>query len=80
MQPTEDQFKDWQSHPVTEWVLRLCEKHGQSQREEWAKKAWEAGEVLPDVFQEARVRADCYDDLAKSSYEDWKTIDDTATE
>lgn len=77
----EEQFKDWLCHPVTEWVMGLCAKHGADMRDLWAAKAWDSGELLADEFKEARVRADCYADLATSSYNDWKAIeDDSETE
>lgn len=77
MQPDEDQFNDWLQHPVTEWVFAACLKHADAMREAWAHKAWESGELLPDVLLEARVRADCYRALPESSFHDWKAIDDT---
>lgn len=77
MQPDEEQFKEWLQQPVTEWVMAMCSKHAEAMRAIWAQKAWESGELLPDVFMEARVRADCYRDLATSSFADWKAIDDT---
>lgn len=80
VQPNEDQFRDWMQHPVTEWVMALCAKHGLSMRDAWAAKAWESVELDEAAFLEARVRADCYADLATSSYEDWKAIDDSDTE
>lgn len=77
MQPDEEQFKDWLQQPVTEWVFALCKAHGEAMKGAWVTKAWESGELLPEAFLEARVRADCYADLATSSYEDWKAIDDS---
>lgn len=79
VQPEEDQFKDWMQHPVTEWVFSLCQKHGEAMRDAWARKAWESEQLLPEAFLEARVRADCYADIATSSFEDWKAIDDPET-
>jgi len=76
-QPDADQFKDWLEHPVTEWVLELCQKHAEAMQAKWAALAWESGELNPQAFLEARVRADCYRDLAAGSFDDWKAIDDT---
>lgn len=77
MQPDAEQFKEWLQMPVTEWVLQACLKHSEAMRDLWAAKVWETGEYSPEGLLEARVRADCYRDLAASSFEDWKAIDDT---
>lgn len=78
--PDEEAFKDWLQHPVTEWVFAMCARHGEAMRDQWAAKAWESGELTPEGFLEARVRADCYADLATSSFDDWKAIHDSETE
>jgi hypothetical protein len=75
--PDEADFKEWLQQPVTEWVIALCMRHAVSMQDKWAAQAWESGTLSPEAFLEARVRADCYRDLAGSSYEDWKAIDDT---
>ena len=77
VQPDEKDFAEWLQHPVTEWVMRLCGKHAETMRDKWAALAWESGELDATAFLEARVRADCYGDLASSTFEDWKVIDDT---
>lgn len=77
MQPTDEQFKEWLQQPVTEWVLAACLKHAGAMRGLWAARVWESGEIDPQRLLEARVRADCYRDLAASSFEDWKAIDDS---
>ena len=77
MQPDAEQFKEWLEQPVTEWVLALCLKHSDAMQGRWGAMAWESGELNPQAFLEARVRADCYRDLAGSTFDDWKAIDDT---
>jgi hypothetical protein len=75
--PSEAEFKEWQDHPVTEWVFARVAAFAAQQRERWANAAWDSGELAPELFAEARVRADCYLSLSQSSYDDWKAIDDT---
>lgn len=77
MQPNAQEFDEWKGHPVTEWVFGLVAKFANEQQERWAKMAWESGELSPEAFAEARVRADCYLSLSQSSFDDWKVIDDT---
>lgn len=77
MQPDAEQFKEWLGQPVTEWVFAACLKHADAMRGKWAGQAWESGDLNHVAFAEARVRADCYRDLAVSSFDDWKAIDDT---
>lgn len=77
MQPSKQEFEEWQGHPVTEWIFRLVGKFASDQQDRWAKMTWESGELQPEAFAEARVRADCYLSLSQSGFEDWKAIDDT---
>jgi len=77
MQPQPDEFKDWMGHPVTEWIFAQCVKAANGQKAKWADLAWQEGQLDPAIFNEARVRADCYLALPHSSFEDWKAIDDS---
>lgn len=77
LQPNETDFKEWQGHPVTEWVFAMVGKFARQQQERWAQAAWDSGNLSPEAFAEARVRADCYKALSESSFDDWKVIDDT---
>lgn len=76
MQPSKEEFKDWQGHPVTEWVLAMMKKQADSQKAMWAELAWK-GDLDPLLHKEAQVRADCYAAMPESSYEDWMAIDDS---
>lgn len=77
MQPNAHEFEEWRQHPVTEWVFRMIGKFASEQQERWAKMAWESGQLDPEAFAEARVRADSYLSLSQSGFEDWKAINDT---
>lgn len=77
MQPSAQEFEEWQGHPVTEWVFRMVGKFANEQQGRWAKSAWDSGQLEAEAFVEARVRADCYLSLSQSSFDDWKAIDDT---
>lgn len=72
-----EEFRDWQGHPVTEWVFAMCRKAAAMQQGRWALAAWHDGVLDPVSFNEARVRADCYMALPESSYDDWIAIDDS---
>ena len=78
-QPSEAEFREWQEHPVTEWVFAQVAKFAGQQRARWAGHSWTSGELDPVAFAEARTRADCYMGLAQSSHDDWKAIDDSET-
>jgi hypothetical protein len=80
VQPDERDFAEWCGHPVTEWIFAQVEKFAGQQKERWAGLAWDSGDLTPEAFAEARVRADCYLSLAQSSFEDWKAIDDSEPE
>lgn len=73
-------FKEWQRHPVTEWVFSLCQKHADAMQALWAAQVWDTGEIKPEALLEARVRADCYMALPQSSFEDWSAIDGSEAE
>lgn len=77
VQPDADEFKEWQGHPVTEWVLGLMKAHAENQKLKWAELAWNDGVVDQLALTEAKVRADCYLAIPESAFEDWKAIDDT---
>ena len=74
--PDAETFREWQQHPVTEWVMALCRKQADTMKSRWADLAWTEG-LNETAFTEARVRADCYLALPESSFEDWKAIDDS---
>tara|TARA_R100001086_G_scaffold180400_5_gene100188 strand:- start:10704 stop:10940 length:237 start_codon:yes stop_codon:yes gene_type:complete len=76
MKPSEDEYRDWLGHPVTEWVLACMKKAADSQKTKWAEMAWD-GDLDPMLHKEAQVRADCYAAMPESSYEDWEAIDDS---
>ena len=76
VQPSKEEFTEWQSHPVTEWVFAASGKAARSQKMKWAELAWE-GDLDPMLHREAQVRADCYLAMPESSYEDWIAIDDS---
>ncbi len=78
MQPSEADFKDWQGHPVTEWMLACMVKHADRQKAGWLDLAW-TGDLDPLLLKEAQVRADCYRAIPDSSFDDWKAIDDSET-
>ncbi len=80
MQPSEEDFKEWRGHPVSEWVFAQMTKFAEQQKHLWSQGAWETGEAAQDVLSEARVRADCYKAMPESEYEAWKAIDDSAIE
>jgi hypothetical protein len=77
MQPSEAEFKEWQQHPVTEWVFALVGKFSDAQKEHWAELAWISEKSDQEGLMIAKVRADCYAALSSSSFDDWKAIDDT---
>lgn len=76
MQPDAEQFREWQGHPVTEWVMAVMRAHAGTMKAKWADIAWEGG-IDPDLLNEARVRADCYLAIPNSTLDDWKALDDT---
>jgi len=79
MQPSPEDFKEWQGHPVTEWVMAQMIKFAGQQKELWAQEAW-AGDLSELLLNEARTRADCYKAIPESNLEDWIAIDDSETE
>lgn len=76
MQPSKEDFAEWQKHPVTEWIIEMMRKAGEQQQSMWSSKAWSEG-LDPTLYQEAKIRADCYEDIPNSTYEDWVQVDDT---
>lgn len=77
MQPDKNDFAEWLQMPVTEWVLALCGKFSEQQKDRAATIMWDSGQADQAVLSEARLRADCYMALAQSTYDDWKAIDDS---
>lgn len=77
MQLDKAEFDEWLQMPVTEWVLAMCEKFSRQQKDRAATIMWDSGAADQAVLSEARLRADCYQALAQSSFEDWKAIDDS---
>lgn len=77
LRPNEADFKEWQGHPVTEWVMWQVAAFAAAQKAKWADMVWDKGDLDPAAFNEARVRADCYLALSQSSYDDWVAIDDS---
>ncbi len=69
-QPSEEAFSEWRDHPVTEWILGIMRKQAEAQKQKWAEMAWE-GDLSPLLHREAHVRADCYQAIPDSTYEDW---------
>lgn len=76
VQPDEEEYREWLTHPVTEWVFACMKKQAEAQKAKWADMAWK-GDLDPLLLKEAQVRADDYLALPESSFEDWKAIDDT---
>lgn len=74
-QPSEDDYKEWLGHPVTEWVLGRLLLQAEQQKELWAEMAWQ-GNLDPLLHREALVRADCYKAIAESTYEDLHDTED----
>ena len=80
MQPNEDDFKEWRQNAVTEWVFKCVLRHAERQKRLWANEIWERGTDDPAYLVAAKTNAAAYADIAQSSYEDWKAIDDTESE
>lgn len=76
MLPEEEDFREWQGHPVTEWVMDRMRAMAAAQKGKWAEMAWQ-GNLDPALHREANVRADCYLAIPECTYEDWKAIDDS---
>lgn len=76
MQPSPEEFKEWLQHPVSEWVMGCVQKFATEQKQRWSNLAWD-GNLDAILLSEAKTRADCYQSLSQSSYEDWKAIDDS---
>lgn len=73
---SEDEFKEWLDHPVTEWVFAAVRKHAEAQQEAVGRIMWETGEANQRLLDEARLRADCYNALPETTYEDWSELND----
>lgn len=76
MLPSEEDFREWQGHPVTEWIVSLMRKQADKQKAKWAKMAW-SGDLDPLLHREAHVRADCYREMPDATYADWRVIHDS---
>lgn len=70
-QPTKDEFLVWKEHPVSRWVFLALQTASQAQQTAWLNQSWERGEANPLLLTELRTRADAYDALQASTYEDW---------
>lgn len=73
---TEQDYEDWKSNPVTEWVLSAIKKAAYAQKDEWVSLSWDSGKCDLEQLNELRTRADAYMALVETSYERWAVIND----
>lgn len=71
MTPSADEFARWRDDPVTQWVFAATAKGADENRDAWVQASWTNGVADPALLTELRTRADAYNALSATSYEDW---------
>lgn len=77
MQISEEEFAEWQQHPVTEWVMAAMRREAAAKKQEWADIAWDKGHVDTPTLTEARVLAESYLAIPDTQYEVWSSLNDS---
>lgn len=73
--PTEDEFRTWAQHPVTEWVARQYQRMSLAQQQLWLDQSWRGGIPNPEALIELRTRADAYMAFLETGWSQYAAVD-----
>lgn len=64
-----DAWDEWQAHPLTEALMKVCRGEVARAREAWATASFDAGKCDPLMLAEVRARAAAFKELSELSRE-----------
>ncbi len=59
-----DSFEEWQAHPITEAVMRVCDVWAKESKAHWLRVSWDGEQPDPVTLAKLKERAAVLEEIA----------------